>query len=1168
MDGGLASSYSSRSHHSQDKSEDKKSSASTSRAALEYREYREKRERSEREKIIASTSQSHVADPSKHHSHHHKPVSSASMQNKHQLPSVQKGTSMHHNHHHRLDTKVGQSMPQRHSASQLRDSGRDPNRQRISRDYSSAGVSSTNSSSSSSSSGVAQSHASLAHQSRDLLDAPESAPHRSDLSAMQDATYHGNPEKPSNNYGVHRLNALDKRMHDQRHSGKLVDHKKDHEQKAYSSKYPDFRIDRRKPDTLEQRSEEVRKLIDKPLPPPPKPTDVPYMMGATKHHIKYNQSAEKLQGGAVSLPTDAKHAMSASQDKSPSNTPAASVSSQALKTTSTKTAHSQHMAYGVSQILKDTIKNGGGNSQSCLPTLSSVDEVKPEKRSRMHDVYEKSSVDAQHSLPSSQQHTPPSRHRSLFSPETPIAVKIEPHTQQRPKSKQKVPSSAVRALKYERAASFASPPVAQQDPSKRLFSDGVPTSHNRSRATSNVSAENEQPVKVKTEEGASNLEAMRMLGRVPELIQPIRDAPPNSGRNTSSSSSIASADVKLEPKPFDSDAMMSRFNPAMTQQKTVSSMNVQTLTNGLDSSIVVKQEPLEQHVKREQPHRVPQPVTVKSEHPQSQQCSRFEYSPMKSAQSISAMLQEPLAPMPSLLQGMQQQQHGGQISQHQQQMHVEQFQQPSAQHLVTDHQLPIAAGPTLSSSTSSDNASSLVSTVDMSALSCSVPMQVHQPTNVELAPVSLPVPAPTAIPTTEEKKSESHHKSEKKKKEKKHKHKDKDKSREKHKHKHKDKAREKRVKDNREKTEETPTMAAPIKITIPKDKLNLSTEASPTVAAATGDKTTLLVDKNKSPQSTGLKIKIPKERLKGADNNSPAQPAVVQGPLKIKIRTDLGISRSSTSSPSGSHLPAVESTNETSRKRERSETVESAGNISSMPPAKKPPPIPAAAYGQGHRPGERQNGRHYSSGSNTKVRGGGRGGRQYNVRGPPPAPLAAAPYIAGQRDADGYYHGDGYGSSRGRNLAPYPSHHQSYPARGDIGYARVGQTRAVDRYFYNYPSHMYSNRYMYESSNNSFYQSYPQGSQHQPQTYSAIYPVGNVMITPSVTIDTSVPPPMMLSNIHQERSTMCQSSLSFVQRDAIATSALPLPPPPPPPLPSGPPPSSTPPPPPPLPPPE
>ncbi|XP_011149787.2 cyclin-T isoform X2 [Harpegnathos saltator] len=1056
-------SHSSRPHHSQekqDKSEDKKaavastssSSTSSSSRPIDYREYREKkeRERLEREKATPSTStQGHMTDPSKHHSHHHKPVANASVPNKHQLPSVQK-SGLHHNHHHRPDMKMSQPVSQRHSTgTQARDGGRDPNRQRLPRDYN-VGSSATNSA--------------VAHSSRDGLDTTlDGASHR-DMGAAQDASHGGLQEKPSsnNNYNLHRLNTLDgkqqpydKRMHDPRH-GKPAEHKKEQGEPksgAYGGgKYPDLatRVDRqqRKSDTLEQRCEEVRKLIEKPLPPPPKPTEVSYMLNAPKqpHHSKYDKSLSASHAAA-----DTKHSTAAlgqaalsqqQQDKSPS-APAVSAASQVASQASQKTTpargvqqqqHNQHSAYGVSQILKDTMKNG--SSQACLSTLNNVDDSKPDKRARMHDDSDKSiTVDVQQQQ---QQQTPPSsRHRSLFSPDTPTTR--EPHAQ-RPKSKQKTPPSAARALKQERASPFASPSAtsSQQLDSllmKRPASDSVaPPTHKRPRTSSTGENANEHLAKIKTEDPAS-LEAMRMLGRVPELIQPIRDTPLLTSGGRAGSSAVLGADIKPEQfVKYDLDAMVPRLNATMAQHK-MSSMSVQELTNGLEPSVLVKQEPsAEYHVKKEQPHRIiQQAVTVKLEHqphPHSQQ-PKLEYSPMKSAQSISALLQEPLAPMPSLLQAAMQQ-HSQ--THHNQQMHTDllQQQQQAALHLLANQQqLPISNSGNLSVSTASESTSSMMSMVDMmNAFVVIPPLTHHQPPSVtESTSVSLSVvpPAPppppppaaaTATTTTtttatttsssaaaaaaattttttvaalEEKRPSDHHKSEKKKKEKKHKHKDKDKTREKHKHKHKDKDKEKHREKDKERIEESPATAAPIKITIPKDKLNLSSTEAPTSVniAGAGSGAASLPDKNKSPQSTGLKIKIPKERLKGAADSmasSAAQP-VVHGmvPLKIKIRTDT-ISRSSTGptsvSPqaplpvqqppataggsSGSHATSESANESASRKRERPEQTDSGAASSSQLPSTKKSQLAAAGYSQAHRPGERQNGRHYNSGNSNK----------------------------------------------------------------------------------------------------------------------------------------------------------------------------------------------------------
>ncbi|KAL0131643.1 hypothetical protein PUN28_002884 [Cardiocondyla obscurior] len=1161
--GSAAVAHSSRSHHAQQEKQDEKKTGaiagpSTSRStAIDYREYREKRERErlEREKAVASITVVHVADPNKpHHSHHHKQVSNTSIPSKHQIPSVQKG-ALHHNHHHRPDIKVGQPVPQRHSTSSQ--PNRDPSRQRLSREHNTGIVSIT---------------ANITHSSHHAnLDSSSSVSiiHRSDSSAVQDSasSAHSNlQEKMSNNHSGHRLNALDSKH--QAHDKRLY---RGEDPRLKSAKYADmnrFENQRRKAETLEQRCEEVRKLIEKPLPPP-KPAEVSYLINAQQkqqaHHAKYNQQQQEKSS---SYTGDMKHAATASQNALPQGLSPSASSSQ--KTTSVKTQmYSQHTAQGVSQILKDTIKNG--NSQSCLSTLNNVDDTKLEKRLQVtaHEEFtERISVDIQQS----NLHTPPAKHKSLFSPETPIVSK-ESHVQSaRPRSKQKTPPSAAAKVK-ERVPLVVSSPTLQDSLTMKR-PDNVAPSHKRTRASS--IGENEQPVKVKQEiktEDTTSLKALKMLGRVPDLIQPIRDNLSSSNSRNSASSVINDLKPPELIKPFESDQL--RFN-ALPQHNKAHCDNTYTAINALFNGIdLVKQEfpenrpkrdLLEHYMKREPSgHRVPEPM-------HSQLQTKLEYtSPIKSAQSISALLQETLAPMPSLLQGLQQpgqlptqQMHQEQILQHQQQQIQLQTIQPLVEHLpVTTQCLSMA----------SDNFTPIASTVDISVLSDVLMM----PNNniIELtAPATSTI---TTVPPTEEKRSE--HKSEKKKKKEKHKHKDKEKSKEKHKHKHKDKDKEKhREKKDKEK-EETPT-AAPIKITIPKDKLNLSTEASSTVVGGGPS----LLDKNISPQSTGLKIKIPKERLKGTDNvpsSSPAQPPVVQGSLKIKIRTD-GISRSSSAAPpptsmssssngssisSHMQLSSESSVNETtSRKRDRAEMLGDSSGSSGHPATKKQAMVipTTGAYGQGHRPGERQNGRHYNSGSNNKVRG--RGARQHHGgRGPPPHHA-----VAGQRgNAGSHYQREIYGNGRGnRGHQHYHSHQPHHPpvVRGDVGgFARgTGQAeQSTDSYFYsNYPAPMFgaSAGYVYDSAYQQYYQQFQQ-SQYP------MYPAGNNLImTPDGAINTSVPPPSLIPNLYQNQNInrpASQPVASTRQEDAHLLPPPPLQPPPsPPPLPSGPPPPPPPPPPP------
>ncbi|XP_029165717.1 cyclin-T isoform X2 [Nylanderia fulva] len=949
-DGAVA--HSSRSHH-QEKQDEKKAvpGPSTSRTAMDYREYREKkeRERLEREKAAAAAAAAaaigcHIPDPGKppHHSHHHKPMPSVS--SKHQMP-VQKGTGgLHHNHHHRSDLKVGQPVPQRHSTSGSHP--RDPNRQRLSREHNIAHSSS--------------------HAHVNLDGSAES--HRSDT-AQDSLGYGGLPEKLSNNnHSGHRLNAMDGKH--QAHDKRLY---RGEDPRLKSAKYADMsRMENQRRKTEEQRCEEVRKLIEKPLPPP-KQADMPYLINAQKqqqqqaHHSKgYNQQQDK-SGSSF----DAKHLAAISQDASPS-----AVSQQKSAASAKTQLYNQHTVQGVSQILKDTIKNG--SSQSCL-NLNNVDDQKPEKRpprtaapGHEENLVEKNSVDV-HTPP-----PPPGKHRSLFSPETPTSR--EPQPGARPtKSKQKTLLSASAAKLKERASPFANSPGAQDASAMKrsASSDGMSTfaSHNK-RARTSSSGETAVELKIKTEiKQEESLEAMKMLGRVPDLIQPIRDGNnPSSNRNGAGAAPSSSVVNDLKPppeliKPFDSD--QPRFNAIPSQTHKVTAVTL----NGIDLNSIkqefpeyrVKREPLEQHYIKKEPGSVQRPSELSLN---SQLQPKFEFSsPIKSAQSISALLQQPLPQMPSLLQGLPQLD-----SQIPSQVHQEQQQQLQSIH----HQLP-ATTPCLVMPTVSDSFTSIASTVDISILSDGVSMILPNSSSIPEVATSVvassSVHAPMTVAAVEEKRSE-HHKSEKKKKKEKHKHKDKEKSKEKHKHKHKDKDKE-RHREKKERSEEVAaTAAAPIKITIPKDKLNLSTDTSPSVLG--GASSSSEQNKNISPQGTGLKIKIPKERLKGTDSVSSSPAQQVQGSLKIKIRTD-GISRSSVPPPassstngSGQFSSETTSVNEmTTRKRGLEVHLSGDGLIPGSGDSSllKKLTVPGTSYGQSHRPpGERQNGRHYNSGSNNKER--------------------------------------------------------------------------------------------------------------------------------------------------------------------------------------------------------
>ncbi|XP_066593168.1 cyclin-T-like isoform X5 [Prorops nasuta] len=944
---GVVTFHSNRPHHT-DKQDDKKSGASAStRPSVDYRDYREKkereRERLEREKTSGASSVDSVRmteanKQQQHHSHHHKPGSGMNILNKHQPPSSQQKTSMHHNHHHRTDAKMaaGQSVPQRHSANsgQTRDPSRDPSRQRLAREYMNAVPGAT----------MHSSHAHLStHSSKEssssdfLLNPPVPKLEHTDDQHIVVQEKLGN-----NNHSLHRLNAADgkhqheKRGYDPRHK---LDPRKDNEQKPYSKYNDPQRLDRnqRKPDILEQRCEEVRKLIEKPLPLPKPAVDAPYSAPIQKqHHGKYNQM-EKLHTNVTS---DSRQSQ-IQNDKSPTISTSSSSSSSQQKSLIAKLGLTgQQQSHGGHLVSKEAVKNG---------TSLLNDEPRSEKRLR-HEA-EKHVTEMQ----PGQVQTPPAKHKSLFSPEKTVPPIRDTHSQ-RSKTKQKTPPSAVRA-KHERDLSLGfgimsysdAPSVQQQshhhphhhqqhhhhqhnqhqqlqaiqqqqqqqhvETMKRLAgSDATNLTLKRIR-TSSTGGDSDL-TRIKTEEASSaGLEAMKMLGRVPDLIQPIKDHPPT---DLSKSGSVSN-DVKPTAeflKSFESEQpTISRRLHETVQQHP--------LTNGLD----IKQEP--QDFMKENSYSLN--VAVKEENPSM----KTEYlSSMKSAQSISALLQEPLPPMPSLLQGMQQL---NQVAQPQpQQREVS----SSEQRMTVDSQCILE---------SSVSETSIASTVDISALSGPTSSSTQDSS-------SLSLPSNVAqVATQEEKKSShEHHKSEKKKKEKKHKHKGKDKSKDKHKHKHrekdKDKNREDKEKD-KDKSDES-SLAVPIKITIPKDKLNLGTESSSLPGA-------LMHEKNKSPphgSGTGLKIKIPKERLKGSENTgAPVAQPVVQAPLKIKIRTD-AISRSG--APMLASVDGMES-----RKRERVESNSSSAG-GTVPPIKKPQM--SFVQQQQHRPGERQNGRHYSSGSNNK----------------------------------------------------------------------------------------------------------------------------------------------------------------------------------------------------------
>lgn len=395
---------SNRSHHPQ-KHDDKKPTM-PGRSSVDYREYREKkeRERIEREKANAagssssSTGQS-VTDPNKHHSsHHHKQQIPGSMMPNKQAPTPNQKSALHHNHHHRPDMKMNQSMSQRHTSSTsqtTRDPNRDPNRQqRVPREFNS-GTSGTT--------GSLYHHNITQNDSNLIASQPDLAARLESGLPQESASQHTNPQDKlsNNNHNVHRVSSHDKR-YDPRHN-KLPEHRKD-DQKPYSE-YRDMssRVDRqRKPDSLEQRSEEVRKLIEKPIPPPKSRQEITkddYIAHMLKqsHHSKHNQS-DKLQGNSgqqnLSIPITSQVQQQKSMTKQ----------QQQPMPHHHQQQQQQHSMSGMQQFIKESIKNGSSQSSS---SMSNVEDPKAEKRPRHDD----------NRVMLEQQNVAPVKPKSLFSPE-------------------------------------------------------------------------------------------------------------------------------------------------------------------------------------------------------------------------------------------------------------------------------------------------------------------------------------------------------------------------------------------------------------------------------------------------------------------------------------------------------------------------------------------------------------------------------------------------------------------------------------------------------------------------------------------------------------------------------------------------------------------------------
>ncbi|XP_046484278.1 cyclin-T isoform X1 [Neodiprion pinetum] len=886
--------------HQTERSDDKKNTSSLGRPPVDYREHREKkeRERLEREKA-ATTVQGH--------SHHHKPVpSGAQIIGKHSVPQTGQKPHAHHNHHHlKPATQPPASQypsSSRHSgySQTQRESSRDPARQRMPREYNSSSGTSGGTVFTHGGHGVPVSENSGGSAMIDPMLGRNDQGNTGETSSQDKQgsnSSHGVP------HAVHYLTdnkhlqsgGTEKRQYDPaRH--KPPDHRKEESQKLYS-KYAGegSRVDRQKkqPDILEQRCEEVRKLIEKPLP-------LSLTTQKSKEEYPTNMSTKqshhhsKVQGNPVVVLNQMKGQSFGGREKSPGN-PASAGQQMLSKSKPIQGQYSGH--HGVAQIMKETVRNGNAGSpgSTTTPMPLSIDDIKTDKKPRPEELERIPAV-----YLSTHQTPPGSKHRSLFSPEKSVPnVRESLSHSQRAKPKQKTPPSAARNIKQESismkqepidlVSPFASPPGALHHPGDHpamSFKRGVnelaatSSSHKRHRASS--VCEPEQPPRVRGED-AGGLDAVKSLGRIPELIQPIRDnSTPSNGKSASVASDLKPPELikPFEPEPQGATSA-TNTSSLITQG---SAMIQQPLSNGYDPSRLIRQDFNE---KRE------------PDHP--------EYlPPLKSARSISALLQENTPPpIPSLLQQQMQQQQ----LQQQQQIDI-----PSIERVS---EAPAGASATVQSA-------------------------------------QVPVTQPVATAAAEEKRSE-HHKSEKKKKKEKHKHKDRDKGKEerKHKHKHKDREKEKHHRD-KERSGEDPltnpptsgSTTVPIKITIPKDKINLGGggDASLTHTPSEG---------------SSLKIKIPKERLKGGENTGGGE-AQVQAPLKIKIRTGPGIGNNSNEG----------------RKRERDS--DAASPTGGVPPSKKHSQavtggstmiLAAGNYQQQPRQqglGERQqNGRHYTGGNTT-----------------------------------------------------------------------------------------------------------------------------------------------------------------------------------------------------------
>ncbi|XP_046399691.1 cyclin-T2-like [Ischnura elegans] len=217
-------------------------------------------------------------------------------------------------------------------------------------------------------------------------------------------------------------------------------------------------------------------------------------------------------------------------------------------------------------------------------------------------------------------------------------------------------------------------------------------------------------------------------------------------------------------------------------------------------------------------------------------------------------------------------------------------------------------------SSATDSSSTQMPTPDIpeSTTSPDAPTPTPTPTT---ATASQPVVVQTSPVIGEVSKSSENHRSEKKKKKDKHKHKEKEKYREEKKHKgHRHRTKDKEGSHVVE-ASPPPVAEVPIRITIPKDKINLSSTPSSSKSSKPSILPAKAITAMEHP-SPSLKIKIPKDRLKGTTSSPQPQQSPASTPgIKIKISKDM---IRDTSAVSESVLSVTPSSGGRKRDRDRS----------------------------------------------------------------------------------------------------------------------------------------------------------------------------------------------------------------------------------------------------------